>query len=149
MHQNIREKKMGELPSVPMVYAGVLVEGAWGEDASTDDACDLSDVLAGAAAAGCGIAMDWVHGMFLLAASVALRWARLACPSSWVEFILLFLRRALCCCSSLAVGSRLFERRRALSSCLSSGDKLCRRALWRSRDACRLWACMSAMMTCS
>ena len=115
---------------------------------------------------GHGIAIDSAHGVFRLVAAFELRRAStaclcsscilcrrslwfilMACDCSVVKFCLLSLRRAFSCCRSIVVNTLLFERLRALSSCLSSRVKLCRWALWRSRDACRLWARMSEMIT--
>ena len=107
---------MGTLPSVPMVYAGVLDEGvARGEDigSTTGDAGMLDDGLAidNDPCSGHFIAIDSVHGVFRLAAKVALRRASSSClsPSGMV------CRRAL---------------RRAFLSCLSLFDILCPAALW-------------------
>jgi hypothetical protein len=157
----IKGVKMGMLPSVPMVYPGVFIEGdAGGEPPLLSEAWALTNGLR--AISGRCIAMDSVHGVSRLAAAFALRRASIACLCSpvilcrcalrctlmasvfsVVRFCLLSLRRAFSCCRSVVVNTRLLARLRALSSCLSSRVRLRRWALWRSRDACRLLARIS------
>lgn len=69
---------MGMLPSVPMVNAGVLVEGEAGAEVFPSVAgnlCVLADIfiVGKLAAFGHGIAIDSAHGVFHLASAVALR----------------------------------------------------------------------------
>ena len=66
---------MGVLPSVLMVYSGVFVEGE--TPSLTVDPCvlDARFFVVKFAAFGHGIAMDSLHGVFLLATSFALRLA--------------------------------------------------------------------------
>ena len=63
------------LPSVLMVYSGVLVEGE--APSLTVDPCvlDARFFVVKVAALGHGIAMDSLHGVFLVATSFALRLA--------------------------------------------------------------------------
>jgi hypothetical protein len=112
---------MGVIPSVLIVYSGMLVEGETVGEAVPSLACDLcvfdAPFFVGKVTAfGHGIAIDSLHGVFLLAAAFALRSANIAVLSSSV----LFCRAALL---------------RALISSFCSAVKLLRRALSRSRFA--------------
>jgi hypothetical protein len=72
---------MGMLPSVPMVYTGVFIEGdAGGEPPLLSEARALTNGLR--AISGRCIAMDSAHGVSRLAAAFALRRASIACLCS-------------------------------------------------------------------
>ena len=70
----INGEKIGVLPSVLMVYSGELVKGESILFVAGDPfLLDARSVECKVVAFGHRIAMDWGHGVFLLAASFALR----------------------------------------------------------------------------